>query len=180
MSLFPFWQLSTRKAVEMWTKEVYREHELFPLSHNLKFGPLEGIKGPRMPVILLKRAFGVDCFDVCYQSGSHKVLKGANKQEGEIGDCNGDLLKPLVLDGGTWEGTEKLPLEEEVSRFRCVLNRTILILSITLVYPAALFADAPTHGSPSFLGLFCPALFAYAASRSCQVVADSPREITAV
>jgi hypothetical protein len=40
---FPFGTL----AVEMWTKEVYREHEFFPL------GPLEGIKGPRSPYVLL-------------------------------------------------------------------------------------------------------------------------------
>ena len=26
----PFWQFSTRKAVEMWPKEVYFDHELFP------------------------------------------------------------------------------------------------------------------------------------------------------
>jgi hypothetical protein len=150
-SLFPFWHFSTRKAVEMWTKGVYREHELFPLSHSLKFGPLEGIKGPRMPVLLLKRAFGMDCFDVYDQSGSHKVAKGANKQEGEIGDCNGELLKPLVFDGGTWEGAEKVPLEEEVSLFRCVVNQTVLILSITPVSPAALLLDTPTHGTPCFL-----------------------------
>ena len=88
------------------------------------------------------------------RSGSHKVPKGANKQQGEIGDCNGDLMKPLVLDSGTWEGAEKVPLEEEVSSFRCILNHTILIRSITLVYPAALLVDALTHGTPCCLALF--------------------------
>ena len=197
-SLFPFWHFSTRKAVEMWTKEVYREHELFPLSRNPKFGPLEGIKGPRMPVLLLKRAFGLDCFDVYYQSGSLMVAKEANKQQGEIGDSNGDLLKPLVLNGGTWQGSEKAPLEEEVSLARCALNHTILILSIalvsstiTLVSTTTLVSstitlvstttvNAPTHDTPLHFALFFPALFAYAASRPCQAATDSPRERTVV
>ncbi|CAJ1937297.1 unnamed protein product [Cylindrotheca closterium] len=70
-SLYPCWQFSTRKAVEMWAKEVYRESELFPLDENLKMGPLTHIKGPAQPVRLLKRAFGEDCFHVYYQSVSH-------------------------------------------------------------------------------------------------------------
>jgi hypothetical protein len=74
-------------------------------------------------------------------------------------------MKPLVLDSGTWEGAEKVPLREEVSSFRCILNHTILIRSITLVYPAALLVDALTHGTPLLSCSFCPALFAYATSR---------------
>mmetsp|Transcript_27253 Transcript_27253/g.80334 ORF Transcript_27253/g.80334 Transcript_27253/m.80334 type:complete len:794 (-) Transcript_27253:23-2404(-) len=109
--LCPFWHFSTRKAIEMWTKEVYRESELFPLC-TLKFGPLTNIKGPRCPVLLLKRAFGDDCFHVYYQSGSHKVMKAANKQQGDIGDSNG-VLKPLVMAGGTWEDGRKATLEDE-------------------------------------------------------------------
>jgi hypothetical protein len=34
----PFWHFNTRKAVEMWPKEVYREREMMPLASNLKFG----------------------------------------------------------------------------------------------------------------------------------------------
>lgn len=111
--LYPCWHFNTRKAIEMWTNEVYKEHELFPITQDLKFGPLEGIKGPRMPVLLLKRAFGKDCFDVYYQSASHKVMKNSNKQQGDYGDCNGDHFKPLVLEGGTWETAEKVPLQED-------------------------------------------------------------------
>jgi hypothetical protein len=73
--LFPAWHFNTRKSVEMWAKEVYREKELFPLERTLEFGPLTGISGPRMPVLLLKRAFGKDCFECYYQSGSHSNVK---------------------------------------------------------------------------------------------------------
>ena len=38
--LCPFWHFNTRKAVEMWTKEVYRETEMYPLNRRLPFGPL--------------------------------------------------------------------------------------------------------------------------------------------
>lgn len=109
-SLFPLWQFSTRKAIELWPKEVYREHELFPLSE-LKFGPLEKVKGPRQPVRLLKRAFGKDCFEVYYQSCSHKLAsKQTNKR-----NTNGENqpLEPIVLGGGTWESKERLQLKDE-------------------------------------------------------------------
>lgn len=128
-SLCPFWHFNTRKAIEMWRKEVYRDDELFPLSGNLKFGPLIHIKGPRMPVLLLKRAFGMDCFDVYYQSGSHtkgvsKVAKrrAVNhvKKEAEASDISNlpdqilqKNLKPKILEGGNWENSKKMILEEE-------------------------------------------------------------------
>lgn len=70
--LGPFWQFHTRKAIELWPKEAYREHELVPLDRHLPFRPLDGIGGPRMPVLLLQRAFGNDCFDVYNASASHK------------------------------------------------------------------------------------------------------------
>ena len=71
--LFPCYHFDERKAVEMWPKEIYREEEMFPLDCTLDFGPLRGAKGPRCPVMLLKRAFGDDCFEVYFQSTSHKV-----------------------------------------------------------------------------------------------------------
>jgi cytidyltransferase-like protein len=83
--LCPFWHFNTRKAIELWPKEVYREHEIFPLDRHLKFGPLDGILGPRMPVLLLQRAFGNDCFEVYYASGSHKVVQVKNTT-GERGE----------------------------------------------------------------------------------------------
>ncbi|KAL3933839.1 MAG: hypothetical protein SGBAC_010228, partial [Bacillariaceae sp.] len=79
-SLYPCWQFSTRKAIEMWSKEVYRESELFPLRDDLKMGPVTKIKGPAQPVRLLKRAFGEDCFHVYYQSVSH--VGGTNNASG--------------------------------------------------------------------------------------------------
>jgi cytidyltransferase-like protein len=122
-ALFPLWHFNTRKAVEMWPKEVYREAELFPLQANLKFGPLTRIKGPRTPALLLRRAFGADCFDVYYQSASHKVLKGPKNMhprgDGGAGDasaCSESVsseLQPALLAGGTWETSEKTPLEEQ-------------------------------------------------------------------
>ena len=120
--LCPFWHFNTRKAIEMWPKEVYRERELFPLCRDLKFGPLTGVTGPRTPVRLLKRAFGLDCFHVFYQSGSHKnnVAKQVTAQNAAISNTidTGSLLKaegnlpPLILGGGVWEGGGKLPLED--------------------------------------------------------------------
>jgi cytidyltransferase-like protein len=108
-AMFPLWHFNTRKAIEMWTKEVYRPQELFPLDRGLRFGPLLGIQGPRSPVLLLKRAFGLDCFEVYYQSASHHGAKDkANHKESN--DCD---LKALVQEGGTWEAGKKMPLEDE-------------------------------------------------------------------
>jgi len=106
--LFPCWHFDTRKAIELWPKEVYREHELFPLCENYNMGPLTNISGPRMPVLLLGRAFGPDCFEVYYQSHSHGRMADSSHHE-----ANGGNLKPVVAAGGTWEGNEKMPLKEE-------------------------------------------------------------------
>jgi hypothetical protein len=136
--LCPFWHFNTRKAVEMWPKEVYRETELFPLARDLKFGPLEGITGPRMPVLLLRRAFGRDCFEVYMQSTSHTPAKGgkgkggkakpdaaeggkaaegaegAKGAEGAVGAVGVEsrALSALRLGGGTWESSEKVQLSD--------------------------------------------------------------------
>jgi cytidyltransferase-like protein len=109
--LCPFWHFTTRKAVEMWTKEVYRESELFPLDRNLKMGPVTGICGPRMPVRLLKRAFGDDCFDVYFPSFSHH--SGFKSTEHHQQDISKSELPPLISAGGTWESGVKTPLKEE-------------------------------------------------------------------
>jgi cytidyltransferase-like protein len=71
LPLLPFYHFDTRKAIELWSKEVYRHVELFPLNRTFKMGPLDQIQGPHMPILLLKRAFGHDCFHVYYQSVSH-------------------------------------------------------------------------------------------------------------
>ena len=127
--LCPFWHFNTRKAVEMWPKEVYRETELFPLARDLKFGPLEGITGPRMPVLLLRRAFGRDCFEVYMQSTSHtpagggKAKPGKPKPDAAEGGKAADgaegaegaesrALAALRLGGGTWESSEKVQLSD--------------------------------------------------------------------
>ena len=119
--LVPFWQFNTRKAVELWPKEVYRDHELFPLQRDLNFGPLEGITGPRMPVLLLQRAFGMDCFDVYYPSSSHKdasvtaasPLKNGQDTTTATGATATTKLSPRTLAGGIWENNPKQPLEDE-------------------------------------------------------------------
>jgi len=123
--LCPFWHFSTRKAIEMWSKEVYRDYELFPMIRDLKMGPVTGICGPRMPVTLLKRAFGEDCFIVYFQSTSHQspgVVVAANtsledkhheEEEDESTPTPRGTLHPLVGAGGTWEGGIKMPLKDE-------------------------------------------------------------------
>eukprot|EP00603_Paraphysomonas_imperforata_P009801 CAMPEP_0114477076 /NCGR_PEP_ID=MMETSP0104-20121206/15141_1 /TAXON_ID=37642 ORGANISM="Paraphysomonas imperforata, Strain PA2" /NCGR_SAMPLE_ID=MMETSP0104 /ASSEMBLY_ACC=CAM_ASM_000202 /LENGTH=907 /DNA_ID=CAMNT_0001651941 /DNA_START=12 /DNA_END=2735 /DNA_ORIENTATION=+ len=118
--LCPFWHFNTRKAVEMWAKEVYRDHEMFPLSEELKLGPHVGVKGPHMPVKLLKRAFGLDCFEVYFQSGSHKdISKSQTIEEKVVSSVRGtaeesvQVLPPMVQAGGTWEGGRKTVLREE-------------------------------------------------------------------
>jgi len=137
--IFPLWHFATRKAIEMWPKEVYRPHELFPLERDLKFGPLTNVQGPRMPVLLLKRAFGLDCFHVYYNSQSHKQ-KGRNTHHVDMGRFIQDAkdghnpttssrttttittstsstttpsLTPVIANGGTWDSSEKTNLEEE-------------------------------------------------------------------
>jgi hypothetical protein len=129
--LWPCWQFATRKAVEMWAKEVYRENELFPLQTNLNMGPVTHLQGPRKPVRLLKRAFGMDCFEVYYQSASHKnpstttatatttttttptTTTTSTSRNHHQTDATNKELKPLVSPGGTWEGSQKAPLQEE-------------------------------------------------------------------
>jgi choline-phosphate cytidylyltransferase len=113
--LCPFWQFNTRKAIEMWSKEVYRHDELFPISRDLKFGPLTGIQGPRAPVCLLKRAFGNDCFEVYYQSSSHKstTTNKAETTKHQTDISNNEALPPLMAAGGTWKGGQKAMLQDE-------------------------------------------------------------------
>lgn len=112
--LCPFWHFSTRKAVEMWSKEVYWSNELFPLRRDLKMGPVIRICGPRMPVKLLKRAFGDDCFDVYFQSISHH---SDAKHQTDYNKCHHAIdnagLPPLVAPGGTWESGIKQSLKDE-------------------------------------------------------------------
>ncbi|CAB9516315.1 Ethanolamine-phosphate cytidylyltransferase [Seminavis robusta] len=122
--LCPFWQFNTRKAVELWPKEVYREHELFPLDRNLKFGPFDNICGPKMPVLLLQRAFGHDCFEVYYASVSHKDVvqqqvngnDSKNKNDNDNKQTNGTengKLPPRTLAGGIWESSPKCALQDQ-------------------------------------------------------------------
>jgi cytidyltransferase-related domain len=130
-ALFPLWHFNTRKAIEMWPKEVYRPSELFPLVTDLRFGPMVDICGPRMPILLLQRAFGLDCFHVYYQSKSHNHGTKSRMQQKstcvhvetdsspvDLNDITTQetcekVFKPLVQDGGTWEGGIKMPLEDE-------------------------------------------------------------------
>jgi hypothetical protein len=112
--LCPFWHFNERKAIEMWPKEVYRTNELFPLCKKLKFGPLVEISGPRMPVLLLKRAFGSDCFDVFYQSCSHNNTNTKNHASTTGNKQTSDgQLKPVVLEGGDWSSASKVSLSTE-------------------------------------------------------------------
>jgi hypothetical protein len=69
-TIFPIYHFHQRKAIELWPKEVYRIYELFPLNTSYKMGPITQIQGPAMPLTLLYRAFGMDCFTTYYQHHS--------------------------------------------------------------------------------------------------------------
>ena len=109
---------------ELWSKEIYRQNELFPINKNLKMGPIIDVNGPNKPVRLLKRAFGKDCFEVYYQSASHKTHKKSNKATNnnnnnhhhkdttKSNDTTTDL-PPLVSSGGLWEDSQKTELKKE-------------------------------------------------------------------
>ncbi|GMH64046.1 hypothetical protein TL16_g03874 [Triparma laevis f. inornata] len=88
--LYPLYHFSSRKAIEMWPKEVYRTCELLPIRKDMRFGPVLGVGGPRCWKLLLERAFGSDCFEVYYESVRHS---GSN--------------------GGMWEMSEKTELKDE-------------------------------------------------------------------
>jgi cytidyltransferase-like protein len=111
--LVPFWHFNNRKAIELWPKEVYREQELFPLESNLKMGPLVDLSGPRMPVTLLRRAFGDNCMEVYYPSHSHKsgIFQHTSNGSPNV-DTREGPLKPIVHAGGTWETSTPAPLED--------------------------------------------------------------------
>ena len=113
---FPIWHFNTRKAVELWPKEVYREYELYPIVRNLKMGPVIGLSGPCTPVQLLKRAFGDDCFHVYYQSMSHgcnKILERDGNKTLRGDKSNKQQLPPHVHVGGQWSQSSKTPLLDE-------------------------------------------------------------------
>ena len=61
-SVFPLWHYDTRKGLELWPKEFFLAHELFPVQPaSLTFGHLP-LPGPADPVPHLRRAFGAACF----------------------------------------------------------------------------------------------------------------------
>lgn len=107
--LYPCWQFAKRKAIELWPKEVYRYHELFPVQRSYKMGPVTNLPGPHMPLLLLKRAFGSDCFDVYYQSQSHHFPSS----NALLLHPNDQPLPPRVQPGGLWENSPKVPLRPE-------------------------------------------------------------------
>ena len=83
-NIFPFYHFNTRKAMELWPKECYLPYELFPIVTNYKMGPVVGCSGPNMPVVLLERAFGRDCFDVYYPSFSHSLGRKIQSSKQEV------------------------------------------------------------------------------------------------
>ena len=111
----PFWHFARRKAVELWPREVYRDFELWPLNENLQMGPHSGVKGPRLPVLLLKRAFGDDCLSVYYPSVQHGGDKSSTTNANNLHSSSAtkNHLPPKVLPGGTWQHASKIPLEDE-------------------------------------------------------------------
>jgi len=115
----PIWHFNTRKAIELWPKEVYRDCEIYPLTKDLKMGPVVNLSGPHTPVRLLKRAFGGDCFNVYYQSISHgdgkSVVVDKDEASEEKKDENNTNTQypPHISVGGQWTQSKKTPLSEE-------------------------------------------------------------------
>lgn len=110
----PIWHFNTRKAIELWPKEVYRDCELYPLVTNLRMGPVVNLCGPHTHVRLLKRAFGEDCFDVYYQSMSHGGRAIVEKESSD--EKKEDIVQeypPHVSIGGQWTQSVKTALSEE-------------------------------------------------------------------
>lgn len=119
---FPIYHFQTRKAIEMWPKEVYREPELFPIQKNYKFGPFDNICGPHTPILLLYRAFGIDCFLVYYQGILRHNNRSNNEKSHHINnsvDCNNHNnnsktdMPPLLSRSGQWIDGTKTVLNEE-------------------------------------------------------------------
>lgn len=115
--LYPCWQFSSRKAIELWPKEVYRTHELFPIQKDYRMGPILNLPGPKTPVLLLQRAFGHDCFEVYFQSQSHQTTmsqSGLLESNASLSEHSaGQSLPPHVKPGGLWEHAPKTKLLPE-------------------------------------------------------------------
>ena len=61
---FPLYHYDTRKGIELWPREFFMEHELFPINPtSLTFGG-QILSGPADPMSYLTRAFGHDCLHV--------------------------------------------------------------------------------------------------------------------
>jgi cytidyltransferase-like protein len=127
LPLFPCWHFDRRKAIELWPREVYRQGELFPLASTYAMGPITGLSGPHLPVTLLQRAFGIDCFVVYYESISHSQTRStssshcskstiAESTPPHSNDTQESLPQqryaPHILPGGTWQGGTKKALLE--------------------------------------------------------------------
>ena len=68
---YPIWHYDARKAVELWPREFLTRSELFPLRHDLSFGPLRSVACPAQPLSYLRRAYGNDCLQVYRVADSH-------------------------------------------------------------------------------------------------------------
>lgn len=68
---FPLWHYDSRKAIELWPREFFADHELLPLRRDLPFGPLAAPCVPARPVGHLLRAYGADVFTTYRIADSH-------------------------------------------------------------------------------------------------------------
>jgi cytidyltransferase-like protein len=137
LPLFPCWHFDRRKAIELWPREVYRHGELFPLVSTYAMGPVTLLSGPHLPVTLLQRAFGIDCFVVYYESISHQQSKRTTTARDQSKSTTPESTPhsngtpeslqhyaPHILPGGTWQGGTKKALLEAHYRPMQPLART--------------------------------------------------------
>jgi hypothetical protein len=68
---FPLVHYAQRKAIEMWPREFFHCHELYPFRTDIPFAHLSGFPLPQFPIQYCKRAFGENCLEYFRAATNH-------------------------------------------------------------------------------------------------------------